>query len=113
VGWLAAPASAQFGARHTAERLDVAVASSREATAALLWQSKDNPRDMLAGGVPYLIQWGLLAGGWMHARILTAALELPQDADTARRLLDADFYGVHSLSRIPSLTEVIQAGEIV
>jgi hypothetical protein len=100
-------------AKRTAERLDLAIASGREATAALLRQAKDNPRDMLAGGVPYLTQWGLLAGGWMHARILTAALDLPEDADTPRRLLDADFYGAHSLSRIHSLTDVIQAGEIV
>ncbi|MFD5228687.1 acyl-CoA dehydrogenase [Streptomyces qaidamensis] len=100
-------------AKRTVERLDAAIASSREAAAILLRQSKDNPRDMLAGGVPYLTQWGLLAGGWMHARILAAALDLPEDADTARRVLDADFYGVHSLSRIPSLTDVIQAGEIV
>ena len=100
-------------ARRTCERLEAAVASSRTASAALLRQAQDNPRDMLAGGVPYLEQWGLLAGGWMHARILDAALERPQDADTARRVLDADFYGVHSLSRIASLTEVINAGEIV
>ncbi|MEH0421218.1 acyl-CoA dehydrogenase [Streptomyces sp. B21-083] len=100
-------------AKRTVERLDLAIASGREATAALLRQAKNNPRDMLAGGVPYLTQWGLLAGGWMHARILTAALDLPEDADTARRLLDADFYGAHSLSRIDSLTDVIQAGEIV
>jgi len=33
---------------------------------------------------------------------LTAALDAPQDADTA-----------HHLSRIPSLTEAIEAGEIV
>ncbi|MGV9853471.1 acyl-CoA dehydrogenase [Streptomyces sp. NPDC003442] len=100
-------------ARRTAQRLNAAVASSREAAAALLRQSKDNPRDMLAGGVPYLTQWGLLAGGWMHARILTAVLDAPQDADAARRILDADFYGAQSLSRVPSLTEAIQAGEIV
>jgi alkylation response protein AidB-like acyl-CoA dehydrogenase len=100
-------------AKRTVERLDLAIASGREATAALLRQAKDNPRDMLAGGVPYLMQWGLLAGGWMHARILTAALDLPEDADTARRILDADFYGAHSLSRTHSLTDVIQAGEIV
>ncbi|MFE1879191.1 acyl-CoA dehydrogenase C-terminal domain-containing protein, partial [Streptomyces diastatochromogenes] len=80
---------------------------------ALLRQAEDNPRDLLAGGVPYLTQWGLLAGGWMHARILAAALAQPESADRQRRILDADFYGVHSLSRIPSLTDVIQAGEIV
>ncbi|MGA5200629.1 acyl-CoA dehydrogenase [Streptomyces variegatus] len=100
-------------AQCTADRMERALVSARQATQALIRQSKDNQRDMLAGGVPYLLQWGLLAGGWMHARILTAALDAPQDADTARRALDADFYGAHHLSRIPSLTEVIEAGEIV
>lgn len=99
-------------ARRTADRLDLAIASSREAAAALLRQSRENPRDMLAGGVPYLTLWGLLAGGWMHARILTAALDSPQDDATARRIQDADFYGAHHLSRIAPLTEAIQAGEI-
>lgn len=89
------------------------MASAPDASAVLLLLCRDNPRDMLVGGVPCLLQWGLLAGGWMHARILTAALDAPRDADTARRILDADFYGAPHLSRIPSLTEVIRAGEIV
>jgi hypothetical protein len=100
-------------AQRTVQRLKAALVSAREATTTLLDQAKDNPRDLLASGVPYLTQWGLLAGGWMHARILTAALDAPDDADTARRVLDADFYGAHHLSRIPSLTEAIRAGEIV
>jgi hypothetical protein len=100
-------------AQRTVQRLNAALVSAREATATLLEQAKDNPRDLLAGGVHYLTQWGLLAGGWMHARILTAALDAPEDSDTARRALDADFYGAHHLSRIPSLTEAIRAGEIV
>ena len=100
-------------AQRTVQRLQAALVSAREATVTLLAQAKDNPRDLLAGGVPYLTQWGLLAGGWMHARILAAALDAPEDSDTARRALDADFYGAHYLSRIPSLTEAIRAGEIV
>lgn len=100
-------------AERTAYRLERALAAGRQATAALLHQSRENPRDALAGGVPYLLQWGLLAGGWMHARILLAALEAPEHPSTARRILDADFYGAHHLSRVPQLTEVIAAGEIV
>jgi hypothetical protein len=100
-------------AQRTADRLERALASARSAAETLIRQAKDNPRDMLAGGVPYLMQWGILAGGWMHARILVAALDEPDNADTARRILDADFYGAHQLSRIPSLTEAIEAGEIV
>ncbi|WP_258402433.1 MULTISPECIES: acyl-CoA dehydrogenase [unclassified Streptomyces] len=100
-------------AQHTVHRLQAALASAREATAALLEQAEDNPRDTLASGVPYLTQWGLLAGGWMHARIVAAALDTPENPDTARRLMEADFYGAHHLSLIPSLTEAIRAGEIV
>jgi alkylation response protein AidB-like acyl-CoA dehydrogenase len=100
-------------ARRTADRLERALASSRSATKTLIAQARDNPRDLLVGGVPYLEQWGILAGGWMHARILSATLEGPQGADADRRILDADFYGAHHLSRIPSLTEAIEAGEII
>jgi alkylation response protein AidB-like acyl-CoA dehydrogenase len=100
-------------AHRTVERLTRALASGRQATKSLVAQAGENPRDMLAGGVPYLMQWGLLAGGWMHARILTAVLGGPENDDTRRRILDADFYGAHLLSRIPSLTEAIEAGEIV
>jgi len=41
-----------------------------------------------------------------------AALAEPSD-HSARRLAEADFYGAHHLSRIGSLAESIDAGEIV
>jgi hypothetical protein len=56
--------------------------------------------------------WGLLAGGWMHGRIVCASLQCA-DESCDRRLLEAEFYGVHYLSRLLGLAEVVQAGEVV
>ena len=100
-------------AARLADRLEAAVDGARESTAALL-QRRDSPRDTLAVAVPYLMQLGAVAGGWMHARLVTAALADPAavGAEPERRLIDADFYGAHQLSRAASLTEVVAAGEI-
>jgi hypothetical protein len=67
---------------------------------------------MHAAAVPYLHMWGLLAGGWMHGRIVCASFE-SADESSDRRLLEADFYGVHYLSRLLGLAEVVRSGEIV
>jgi hypothetical protein len=48
----------------------------------------------------------------MHGRIVCASLE-SADESCDRRLLEADFYGVHYLSRLLGLAEVVQSGEIV
>src|SRR4029453_2682306 len=72
----------------------------------------DYARDRHAVAVPYLHMWGLLAGGWMHGRIVHAALE-SADESSDRRLLEAAFYGVHYLSRLLGLGGVVQSGEIV
>jgi alkylation response protein AidB-like acyl-CoA dehydrogenase len=99
-------------AARTAERLDRAVATTRRATETLLrFGSEQRRRDAYAGSVAYLLIWGLLGGGWMHARILAAALE-NDDEHTARRIAEADFYGAHHLSEIGWLAETIEAGEI-
>lgn len=95
-------------AERTAARLGKALAAARAATETML---KHEPRDRHAVGVPYLELLGLLAGGWMQARVLTATLENP-DAATERRIREADFYGAHHLSRISSLAEAITTGEI-
>ncbi|HKN98214.1 MAG TPA: acyl-CoA dehydrogenase C-terminal domain-containing protein, partial [Pseudonocardiaceae bacterium] len=95
-------------ARRTATRLDLAVSAARAATKTVL---AHDPRDRHAAAVPYLTLLGFLAGGWLHARILTATLDDP-DASTERRIREADFYGAHHLSRITSLAEAVEAGEI-
>jgi len=90
-----------------AARLETALATARRATETML---KHEPRDRYAVSVPYLHLLGLLTGGWLHARILTAALAT--DTETERRAREADFYGAHHLSRISSLAESIESGEI-
>ena len=56
---------------------------------------------------------GFLAGGLMHARMLAATLAHDTQTDTdARRIREADAYGVYHLSRVAGLAEVVAAGEI-
>jgi len=100
-------------AARIAERLDRAVASARRATETLLgFAAETRQRDVYTGSVAYLAMWGLLAGGWMHARMLLAALA-NDDEHTGRRVAEADFFGAHHLSRIGWLAETIDAGEIL
>jgi hypothetical protein len=98
-------------ATRLARRLESSASLLRAATLHLL-DGGEHPRDMHAAAVPYLHMWGLLAGGWMHGRIVCASLE-SADESSDRRLLEADFYGVHYLSRLLGLAEVVQSGEIV
>jgi alkylation response protein AidB-like acyl-CoA dehydrogenase len=94
-----------------ASRLESGVALLRQATLDLLDRG-ERPRDVFAAAVPYLHMWGLLAGGWMHGRMLRAALE-GGDTSRERRIVEADFYGVHYLSRLAGLADVVAAGETV
>lgn len=98
-------------AERNADRLERAVAAVRSAVELLVTRAADAPRDVYAASVPVLLMWGLLGAGWMHARILVAALEV-DDEHTARRVREADFFGAHHLSRITSLVEAAEAGEI-
>jgi alkylation response protein AidB-like acyl-CoA dehydrogenase len=100
-------------AQRLAGRLETAVQHARNSTEALVEQAS-SPRDTLAVAVPYLMQLGTVAGGWMHARLVTAALASPSaaGAELQQRLTDADFYGAHQLSKASSFTEIVQAGEI-
>jgi alkylation response protein AidB-like acyl-CoA dehydrogenase len=101
------------GAQRTAERLKRATSTMRAATATLLAHAAKNPRDAFAAGVGYLTMWGLLAGGWAHGRIVAAAVTAESDpAELKRRTVEADFFGAHHLSRIASLAEALEAGEI-
>jgi alkylation response protein AidB-like acyl-CoA dehydrogenase len=100
-------------ASRTAQRLDRAVAIAQSATATMLgFGAAHRRRDAYAGSVAYLLMWGLLAGGWMHARVLIAALD-HDDAHSGRRVAEADFFGAHHLSRVGWLAETIAAGESI
>ncbi len=98
-------------AARTAARLERARASAEEATAQLI--AFGMTRDAYAVSVPYLMLLGFVAGGLMHARMLAATLahDVQTDAD-ARRIREADAYGVYHLSRVAGLAEVVAAGEI-
>ncbi|WP_434968890.1 acyl-CoA dehydrogenase [Microbacterium sp. bgisy207] len=98
-------------AARTADRLETARASAQSATAQLLRFGMT--RDAYAVSVPYLMLLGFLAGGLMHARMLTATLAhtSPTDADV-RRIREADAYGVYHLSRVAGLAEIVAAGEV-
>jgi alkylation response protein AidB-like acyl-CoA dehydrogenase len=100
-------------AHRLAGRLETAVQHARISTEALVEQG-DSPRDTLAVAVPYLMQLGAVAGGWMQARLITSALASPNavGADVEQRLTDADFFGGHQLSKAASFTEMVLAGEI-
>jgi alkylation response protein AidB-like acyl-CoA dehydrogenase len=95
-------------AHRIAGRLRAAVTAAQVATMVLLDQA---PRDQYAASVPYLTLLGVLAGGWMHARIVARALE-SDDQQTARRLREADFYTAHQLSQAAALGDIIKVGEI-
>ena len=97
----------------TADRLERAVASARQATAALLGFA-GSARDAYAVSVPYLTLLGVLSGGWMHARTVQAVLaHQTPTADDAARLTSANFYGAHELPRVHALAETVAAGEAV
>ena len=98
-------------ALRTADRLERAVEAARSSIDLLITRAADTPRDVYAASVPVLLMWGLLGAGWMHARILLAALTT-NDEHTPRRIREADFFGAHHLSRIASLAEAVEAGEI-
>ena len=97
-------------ALRAADRLQRAVDSMRAATRILLDRAADRPRDVAAAGVPYLTMWGLLIGGWMLARGFIAS-QLDGEV-VERRGTDLEFFGAHHLSRIASLGEAVEAGEI-
>ncbi|MBE9376335.1 acyl-CoA dehydrogenase [Saccharopolyspora sp. HNM0983] len=98
-------------AHRLADRLAAAVEAVRHSTRTILARA-DSPRDAFAGGVSYLQQWGLLAGGWMHARMLVAALGAAEDSASPRRIREADGFATAHLSQVHSLGESITAGEI-
>ncbi|MGP3533182.1 acyl-CoA dehydrogenase [Microbacterium sp. RD1] len=103
-------AAEQPVATRTAERLDRAVGATRRATADLL--AFGATRDAYAVAVPYLLQLGTLAGGWMHGLAVVAALADTTVTPDAARLESADFYGAHHLPAVHALAETVAAGEV-
>ena len=99
-------------AREVGARLAMAVGQAETATGKVVGFAA-SPRDAYAVSVPYLTLLGVLAGGWMHALAVQAALAhgTRSEADAAR-LRSADFYTAHQLPRVQALAQTVAYGEI-
>lgn len=62
-------------ARALGERLEQACGALRGTVEWLLEKQENAAREVYAGSVPYLLLWGNVCGGWMHALRLRAALQ--------------------------------------
>ena len=76
--------------------------------------SKTSPNAAFAGSVPYLMLAGNLVAGWQLARSLLAAQELAaKGEDTAfmqAKVITAQFYADHILSKVPGVRDSIVEG---
>ena len=100
-------------AKRTAERMGRALTATQGAAEQLVMKAMGDPRNAFAVSVPFQDLLSLLAGGWMHAKLVTASLAHETlSADDERRLTEADFFGAHHLAKVHALAETVSAGEI-
>jgi 3-(methylthio)propanoyl-CoA dehydrogenase len=95
-----------------AHRLETALHALQRATTHMLEVLPERPRDAYAGAVPYLQLWGIVLGGWLHARMFLAAHDLAgADNDPAlkARIADSEFYARYHLPHAVALSSVIEA----
>ncbi len=74
-----------------------------------------DPQNALAGATPYLRMFGLVVGGWLHARaalVALARIDAGSDADgfTAARLVSASFFCEQLLPQASGLAASVTAG---
>jgi hypothetical protein len=110
-------ALAQAGDEYATMRAALADANAalREATDWLLTHGVDDPTDALAGASPYLRMFGLVTGGWLHARAALAAADLAgsegdRDGFCAARIVSARFYCEQLLPQARGLLGSVTAG---
>ncbi|MEM7272086.1 MAG: acyl-CoA dehydrogenase [Actinomycetota bacterium] len=94
------------------ENLEVAVASTRRATAWLLEHGAANPADALAGSSPYLRMLGTVVCGGLLAKAALAAREQTEDPDGfyAAKVVSAKFFGEQLLPGATALEGPATAG---
>jgi hypothetical protein len=91
----------------------------QEAAEFALAHFRQQPLEVLAGSVPLLRAFGIVAGGWQMARAaLVAHRELAARRGDERvlrgKLSSAMFYATHSLPQVAALCETaVQGGESV
>jgi len=110
---LAARHDAHLGA--IAAALDTGIGAVRQALAFILETYGRDVRQPLAGAVPFLELFGIVAGGWQMARAaLVAQRQLASgEGDAAflqAKLLTARFYADQVLSAAPGLAHAVVAG---
>ena len=76
---------------------------------------KSKPNDVFAGSVPYVMLAGNLIAGWQLARsLLVAEAQLKAGSDDAEfmqaKIITAQFYAEHILSKAPNIGQSIVAG---
>jgi 3-(methylthio)propanoyl-CoA dehydrogenase len=101
-------------AKKLSARLMAGVAALRRTSAALIASMEAKPRSAYAGSVAYLELWGIVVGGWMHGRMLLAAVDAPSSSDQAQmqaKAFEADFYANYHLPHALSLADVIEASD--
>jgi len=64
------------------EQLEFALVEMKLVLNWMLGKSREAPREVYAGSVPYLQMWGLICGAWMHARRLNAILSNVEELDS-------------------------------
>ncbi|KAF0218901.1 MAG: putative acyl-CoA [Rhodospirillaceae bacterium] len=94
-------------------KLKTAIAAAAACTDWLVGAAKEDPRLPAGAAVPFLELMGILVGGQMMAKAALAAQGAAQgatDGFLAAKLVTADFYADHVLSKVDGLGQSIQAG---
>ena len=100
--------SAGFG---IGAKLSVATATALSCVEWLVGAAKEDMRLPAGAAVPFLDLMGTLVGGQMMAKAALAAKGMAtEDGFYAAKLITADFYADHVLSRIDGLAQSIQSG---
>ncbi len=101
-------------ARSMVQRLKVAREAFLDVVDFVAGNTRANPNAVYAGSVPYLMLAGNLMAGWQMARAMLVAQEqlaAGVDADFMQaKIITAQFYAEHIMSRIPGLRDSILFG---
>ena len=102
-------------ARAMARRLTAARTAFEEVVDFVAGGTKAQPNAVFAGSVPYLMLAGNLMAGWQMARALIAAEDRLAESDgdapfLQAKVVTAQFYADHILSKVPGIRDAIVEG---
>jgi len=87
-----------------------AVAEARKAAEWLVHSASGNPNDLGAGSYAFMELIGILATGWMWARMARVAAAMPDDAFYAAKLATARHFAQRSIPKCAALRREVEAG---